>query len=336
MNRFVRWSLGTLVSLVVVTVASAQVFSFSAKAQAANFGDVFNTDTWTFHNWDKGHLVAVRHDSSPTEASVVALDSAGKEVRNGIVWFDNAEEVNLTSAALTPSGSLLVAGGTHNKDLVIANFIAAIGDDRKVSKVVQTNPFVPSQICSSQDGRVWALGWEREKSKTDSYALLREYSLDSGLLRTAIPRASTKLSIAGRYAGDTRLICSPDAVLLYQATSGELFRYDLKADSLKVTTIHPVDASSVLSGLALDSQGKLFASFHRNGRPDGTPQDGLFELRSSISQAHWTLIPNSVATTDAGTNTFGSLLGFDKENIVFTRDRTSGAVSFGRLVEPSK
>ncbi len=334
MNRFVLW-FSLAICLLSVSLAFAQTSFSSANAQVANFGDALNSENWTFHNWDRGHLVAVRHDSSPTEVSVVAYDSAGKEVRNGIVWFEKAEEVNLTSAVLAPGGSLLVSGGTHNKDLVIANFIAAIGDDRKVSKVVKTNPFVTSQICSSREGKIWALGWERGKSKTDSYALLREYSFDAGLLRTAIPRASTKLSIAGKYAGDTRLICSPDAVLLYQATSGELFRYDLKTDSLKVTTVQPVEASSVLSGLALDSQGKLFASFHRNGRPDGTPPDGLCELATSGSHPHWALIPNSSATTAADANTFGSLLGFDKEDVVFTRDRTSGVAFFGRLVEAS-
>jgi hypothetical protein len=115
---------------------------------------------------------------------VALYDRDGHVVREGIVWFKDANSVSITDAAVNRAGNLVVSGGIENQAGAIANFIASIGTDGRLSQVIRTTPFVPIYVCAAEDGTVWSYGMDRdEEGKGIEKSLrLRQYSFEKGQL----------------------------------------------------------------------------------------------------------------------------------------------------------
>jgi hypothetical protein len=115
--------------------------------------------TWT-RLWDKGYLVSWgsvgSHEASPSEPAVVLYDRDGRVAREGIVWFKDGSSVGINDVAINRAGVLVVAGGTENKAGAIANFIASIGNDGRLGKVIRTTPFLPVYVCVPKTARFGA------------------------------------------------------------------------------------------------------------------------------------------------------------------------------------
>src|SRR5262249_37203101 len=148
-----------------------------------NFPDVLEP---RFHYWSNGHLVTF--DSPPVmvpnKAGVVLYDRYGAVARQASVWLEGAKSVSLTDVAVSRSRNLVCGGGTTNHAGAIANFIAEIGGDDRVHRVVRTTPFVPKYLCALDDGTVWAYGADRDPSgrMVEESLRLRQYNFDKGKL----------------------------------------------------------------------------------------------------------------------------------------------------------
>ena len=159
--------------------------NLSAPHRQANIPGLLHT--WN-RIWDKGYLVSWgsigSHEASPTQPSVALYDRDGHVVREGIVWFKDANSVSITDAAVNRAGNLVVSGGIENQAGAIANFIASIGTDGRLSQVIRTTPFVPIYVCAAEDGTVWSYGMDRdEEGKGIEKSLrLRQYSFEKGQL----------------------------------------------------------------------------------------------------------------------------------------------------------
>src|SRR5215470_14607645 len=153
-----------------------------ALAEVSNQGNFPDVLEPRFHYWSNGYLVTF--DSPPVmvpnKAGVVLYDRYGAVARQATVWLEGAKSVSLTDVAVSRSGSLVVGGGTTNKEGAIANFIAEIGSDERVHRVVRTTPFVPTYVCALDDGTVWAYGADRDASLSmvEDSPRLRQYSFD--------------------------------------------------------------------------------------------------------------------------------------------------------------
>jgi len=279
--------------------------------------------------WDKGYLVSWGSwgsgEASPNEPSVVLYDRDGHIAREGIVWFKDAYSVSITDVAINRSGNLVVSGGTENGAGVIANFIAFIGKDGRMSQVIRTTPFLPIHVCAAEDGTVWSYGFDRddEGRRVESSLMLRQYSFEKGQLRAMADKATLNspgwVLYDGRYLGEISLRCNSQKVSLYNGGSGELLEFDLLANKLNVAKVNPLPQPKVMRilGFAMTDSGDIFVSLH--DKSSNTPRTGLFRLAfDSTGVGSWVPVTNTVAPHPKWM--IRNLLGADGTDLVYTRD----------------
>jgi len=203
MVRIVRSRIGLSVGLAVVLVLSGAVAlragdssgKGSILSEVSNLADFSDIMQAGLHHWNHGYFVFVGPPGStfPGHPGVVAYDREGRVAREANVWPEGARTVSLGAGDVSQSGTLVVSGGTMNNAGEIANFIAEIGEDNQVRRMVRTNPFVATYVCAQDDGTVWAYGFDREASRK-STLLLRQHSFEKGQIQEML----THIGSAGR------------------------------------------------------------------------------------------------------------------------------------------
>lgn len=285
----------------------------------------------TWHRiWDKGYLVSWgsigSHEASPSEPSVVLYDRDGHIAREGIVWFKDAYSVSITDAAVNRTGGFVVSGGTQNQAGAIANFIASIGTDGRLSQVIRTTPFLPIYVCAADDGTVWTYGFDRDEEgrRVESSLMLRQYSFDKGQLRAMADKATLNPSgwvlDHGRYSGEISLACNSQEVGLYNGGSGEWLEFGFGTGKLKVAKVDPLPSPKTMriTGFAMSEAGEVFVSLH--DRSSSPPRSGLFRLEfNSVGKGTWVPVNNTVGPYLHG-GPIERLLGADGPDLVYTRD----------------
>jgi hypothetical protein len=285
--------------------------------------------TWN-RIWDKGYLVSWgsigSHEASPTEPSVALYDRDGHVIREGIVWFKDANSVSITDAAVNRAGNFVISGGTESQAGAIANFIASIGNDGRLSQVIRTTPFLPIYLCAAEDGTVWSYGMDRdEEGKGIEKSLrLRQYSFDKGQLRAMLDVSTLNMSgwtlPRGRYPGEISLRCNSQKLGLYNGRSGEWLEFNFATDKLKVAKVEPLPSSKTMriTGFAMTEAGDVFVSLHDTSST--TPRSGLFRLEfDSAGLGSWIPVGNTVGPYLHG-GPIERLLGADGPDLVYTRD----------------
>ena len=287
-----------------------------------------------FHYWSNGHLVTF--DSPPVmvpnKAGVVLYDRHGTVAREAIVWLEGAKSVSLTDVAVSRSGNLVVGGGTTSSEGAIANFIAEIGSDDRVHRVVRTSPFVPWRLCAVDDGTVWAYGNDRDASLSlvENAPRLRQYSFDKGRLQamldtSALPDAQSSRDVwrlsQGRYLGELNLRCNSKMVVLYNGGTGDLVKYDLQKNTMTVSKVAalPAERTFRITGFALTDSGEMYASFHNVENPKAAVS-GLFHLEDDNggSGYKWAAVPGTVGVY-LKDSPIQKLWGADGDKLVFSR-----------------
>jgi len=242
----------------------------------------------------------------PDKPGVVLYDRYGAVARQATIWLEGAASVIVEDAAVSPSGNLVVAGGALNKDGAVATFIAEIGSDDRISRIVRTTPFTPTSVCALEDGTVWAYGFDRDAHDmlVEDSPRLRQYSFEKGRLQavlntSTLPDAESDREawrLAGaKYVGQVNFRCNSKTVVLYNGRTGDLIEYELQRNALKLSKVAavPVGRSFHITGFALTDSGEIFASFHDASNPKA-PVSGLFRLsRDSSSGAKWVAVPGT-------------------------------------------
>ncbi|HEY6349123.1 MAG TPA: hypothetical protein VI636_06910 [Candidatus Angelobacter sp.] len=306
-----------------------------------NFLSLATDGGWQY--WDKGYLITWAFSGktlsvTPDQPAVVLYDSNGGR-RDAYVWLEGAERVAVGSAAVTPSGKLMVAGGTQDAHGVIAHYIAEVGDNDHVSRVVRTTPFIAVSICSSRDDRVWAYGFERDENgkSVENAPMLREYDFEKGQLRATLYPANLNPGWSlpnGRYPGEITLRCNSKSVGIYNARSSEWVQFDLSANTLKVVNVDLLPPTSRLhiTGFALTESGEVFASFH--DRSKGPPVSGIFKLTLDAGgSGRWAQVEGTVGPYLGGSAT-ARLMGADGDDLVHTR-KLDGKVFWSKYEKAS-
>ena len=303
-----------------------------ALAEISNQGNFSATLQGGFRYWSNRYLIAFNMEMVPNRAGVALYDRYGAVAREATVWLEGARSLSLTNVAVSPSGNLVVSGGTTNNEGVIANFIAEIGSDDRVRRVVRTSPFVPWNLCALDDGTVWAYGVERDASgnMVENSLRLRQYSFDKGRLQamfdpSALADAQTSRDIwgliQGGYPGVINLRCNSKMVVLYNARTGDLVEYDLQKKQMTVSKVAalPVDRTFHVTGFALTDSGEMFASFHDAANPKAVVS-GLFHLEhdNGSSGYKWVAVPGT-AGAYLKDSPIERLWGADGDKLVFSR-----------------
>ena len=151
-------SVALRLALLLLVSSPSHLLCQSAKPASGNLSEPYRQASIpgllhaALRIWDKGYLVSWgsigSFESSPTEPSVVLYDRDGHVAREGIVWFKDAYSVSVVDAAVNRAGNLVVAGGTTNQAGAIANFIASIGTDGRLDRVIRTTPVLADlRLC---------------------------------------------------------------------------------------------------------------------------------------------------------------------------------------------
>jgi hypothetical protein len=255
----------------------------------------------------------------------------GKLAREGTVWFDDAKSVSLSSAAVSKSGTLVVSGGTTNQQGVIANFIAELGPDNHVARVIRTSPFLPTYVCALDDGTVWSLGVDRDEhlSAMDGSFRLREFVFGKGQQKAMLDTSKMDSNwslLQGRYPGEVNLRCNSKKVVVYHAAAGDLVEFDLKSKSFHLTKVSGIESAptqSLVTGFALTESGDLFASVLNMSQQPFT--SGLFKLRlDEPGRATWVPVAGSSGQYLHGSS-IQRLLGNEGDDLVYTRAKDGRA-----------
>lgn len=307
----------------------------TALADVSNQGNFPAVLQAGFRRWSNGYLAAI--DAStfmvPDKPGVIVYGRDGAVVRQAIVWLEGARKVSLTDAAVSQSGNLVVGGGTTNHEGAIANFIAEIGSDDRISRVVRTSPFVPTYVCALDDGTVWAYGADRNASLSmiENSPRLRQYSFDKGLLQAMLVTSALPDGEAfrdawrpaqGRYLGELNLRCNSKMVVLYNGGSGDLIEYDLQKKQMTTNKVVALPADTRrfhITGFALTDSGEIFASFH-DAADLNAPLSGLFHLEPDTASAgyKWVAVPGTVGVY-LKDSPIQKLWGADGDKLVFSR-----------------
>jgi len=284
-----------------------------------------------FQFWDKGYLITHAWDMTlevnPRKPGVVLYGKDGGVAREAVVWIDGARSVSVADAAVSRSGKLVVAGGATGPDGAIANFIAEIGADDHVKRVIRTTPFMPVYVCASDDGTVWSYGVERDDHlvSVQNSLRLRQYSFKKGQLRAMLDTTSLNqgwLLERGVYPGQISLRCNSKTVVLYNAGTGDLLEFDLQTNALKATKIPPLVSGQngvFVTGFALTESGEIFASL--NDRSKKPFLSGLFRLSvNSTPGAKWVPVTGTLGPYLKG-SPIERLIGADGDDLVYTARR---------------
>lgn len=287
------------------------------------------------HNyWNNGYLITIDAPPFmvPDKPGVILYDRNGAVARQAIVWLDGARKLSLTDAAVSRSGNLVVGGGTTNNEGTIANFIAEIGNNDRIARVVRTTPFVPTYVCTLEDGTVWAYGFDRDASldMIEKSPRLRQYSFDKGrlqavLVTSALPDGEalreTWRPAQGKYLGALNLRCNSKMVVLYNGSTGDLVEYDLAKQEMTVSKVAalPTGQRFHITGFALTDSGEIFASFH-DGTNLNAPVSGLFHLEPDNASGgyKWVAVPGTVGGY-LKDSPIQKLWGADGDKLVFSR-----------------
>lgn len=282
-------------------------------------------------SWRKGYLLSFGDAREP----LILYDKNGAWLFETPLTVEKAVRTFVQDAAPTPGGNVVVAASAVSPDGATADMIVEVGK-KGILRAIRTSPFYPLRICATEEGTTWAYGKElneeRRREPRVHYPMLREYSLDSGQLRSEIDRASVHppqgVPVSGRGRDDVQLKCNSEKVALISGPTNELIEYDLSTNKLSRWPMTSVPEGFELNGVALTDSGEVYVSAFRGGYK---AQTGMFDVRITASgTAEW--VP--LITGPAQGNQF-ILLGSDGESLVYSRGLQSPTLFWSEVPQNS-
>lgn len=326
---------------VLVSVLAASLLAFTPhfvgqdlRVQPLHFMEPYHQARFPlqqggFKHWRNGYLITHAWNRtlqmSPNRPGVILYDRDGRVAREPVVWIEGAREVSVNDVSVSKVGTVVVSGVTVSQQGGLANFIAEVGSDDRVDKVIRTAQFLPAYVCALEDGTVWAYGVDRDDrlKSIDSSLRLRHYSFEKGLLHAMLDGSGLNTEwplLRGRYPGEISLSCNSKTVVLYNGRTGEMIEVDVKTDALKITNVPPLPESAFnVTGFTLTDSGEILASFL-----DGSTRpalSGLFKLnRDNSGSAKWNPVEGMMGPYLQGSR-IERLMGSDGDDIVYTSQK---------------
>jgi len=143
-------------------------------------------------HWEHGYLVSREVETfNEGQANIRLYDSSGALVRSAAVWFPGSQRVILYSVAVTSDGRIVAAGTANKSDGTSAAFIAHLDQSGTTTDVIQTNTFVPTNICLAPDDTVWSFGGNGYQSPSEPRPgdTLRHFDFRKGEIGSYLPRS---------------------------------------------------------------------------------------------------------------------------------------------------
>lgn len=294
----------------------------SAPERRVPVGAAFH-DGMVIPHWEHGYLVVLQHETDKAGTpNVWFYDASGSQVRQATVWMPGAARVIITRASVAPDGDPVVAGFAYDSASAQAFFIARTDDTGKVVQTIQTNPYIPQQLCVAQDGTVWTAGGVRstDAQVRNSGDIFRHYDFNRGLLGSYVPRSAfhsrLQPAMTGGPGREAYFACDADKLVLYSGMANVYVEINFSDASIRQWKVDRSTTSLPIWGFALTDSGDLYGSLFDLGSPSGG--DGLYYLQhdDAVGTVAWTHVGVVAAGSSAMAN-FGPLFGAEGDMLVY-------------------
>jgi hypothetical protein len=275
--------------------------------------------------WEHGRMVGFGTGS--TLEPIELYDKSGSLIFAAPIKIEDATKFYVRDVSVSTSGTVAVAMAAVTGDGAIADLIAEIQGDG-IHRIIRTSPFRAAQICTTDDGMVWAYGWERDSTGVDrhgDHAMLREFSFEHGQLRSAMKRSEVQLPPGVPVTGsrqEVKLLCGREKLVLLNGAVREIVEYDLQHSSVSKANLPELPQNiplTSITGAALSASGQLYVSTQQSGN---SAQTGIFRLNWKTQTAPtW-----DVVAFGPSSGKWFRLLGSDGEALVYSRGVRSSAV----------
>jgi hypothetical protein len=278
----------------------------------------FVGETTALPQWDKGYLVS--RETLTYQAgvpNVKLFGESGQKVREAAIWFPESQRVVIHSAAVTSDGRIIAAGHAEKADGTAGSFIALTDLSGKMTNVIQTKGYDPSNICQAPDGTVWTFGgtgYDRETGANPGDTL-RHFDFQQGQVGSYLPRSTFPRLPMPDVPADIR--CLADKVLVYSHGAQEYIEMQYSGDT---PHLYPAKAPSEvrLTGFAVTGGGDVYGFFSHAGK------GGLYCLsfNAAAKTVRWLPVEGTVGLlTKPGA--ISGLWGSDGDNLVVGRSGDS-------------
>jgi hypothetical protein len=253
------------------------------------------------------------------------FDRSGNLMVQSRVWPVGAVKIQLKSVAASPSGNLVAVGGAYSESGALAGFIALLDSQGRVTKMVQSAPFLPFQAAVARNGTIWLLGLQPPSDGIHEplHNVVQQYSPDGRLLLEFLPRSTfdTKRNPAiMTVEGEPFIGTSNDRVGMYLpamppewiefSQEGKLLsRYRILPLGWEGPPSRPPVPMKLLNGVAYSESGQVY------GRFDDASRSGTLFILDKQAKT-W----RPAETVAKG---LGRLVGVDGDSLIFT-SATSG------------
>lgn len=268
----------------------------SQPVHTAKYLEVFGSQGFV-PNWSAGRLA--RPGGAPSPDTVEVYDREGKHLYEALIRFPGLSSIYVLEALPLTSG-LLATGHAYVQQQMVS-FIAKIDDSGSTTGTIETGHFMPTRLCGQPNGTIWAYGRDLVKEQDkEPYSLLRQYSLENGLLREYLPRDSVAIRTHGVSWGGgpsgTYLSCGANVVSLYMNQSDEFVQVDTTKDDVKRWHVDMTELpKGKVTGLGVLQNGCVYASLHASNYGESETW-GLFVLKRDAEkpEASWRPLGDTV------------------------------------------
>jgi hypothetical protein len=335
-NRLI--ALGLL--FLAVSVFSATAGSYDSRQRGSDsFGSGARASTYrinpdmTYPSVSGGVLLQFLRDSSNKQMpNIAVINLKSHEVKEMTVWFDDATDVHIVSAAAGLGAGVVVSGYARSKDGITAKYIAQLDAQGVVTHVIRTNPYLASSLCLNQDGSVWTAGQVDNRDVPKTYRVIREWSMTTGLRAAVLPYTEFSLpsGIRGETNSGTFFRCARGEIFLYRSSDGLLARIDLRTLAVTIVSVRPRNSGAVTTDFECLDNGIVYSSVvFRQDKQSRTVGELLYAKIAGNSNS-WSVQQNLPGNTEV--DSVPLLRGVDAGSLVFATHSAGSDPKFVELV----
>ncbi len=264
--------------------------------------------------WDNGFLLSREIETSRAgESNVRVYDKSGVKVREAAIWFPGSKRLTIYSVAATSDGRIIAGGAADKLDGSVGPFIAFTDLSGKVTDVIQTNGFAPTNICQAPNGTIWSFGGTGYASHSEPKPgdTLRHFDFHQGQIGSYLPRSSFPKRPTPETLAYIR--CSANEVVIYSTKAQEYIEMEYNGDSPHIYHAQ-VPSDLRLVGFAVTGPKKVYGYFSIRG------EGGLYYLSfdEAANTVTWLPVRGTVgAYTTPGVIT--GLWGSDGSQLLVSR-----------------
>jgi len=277
--------------------------------------------TWNARKWLGGSLVVFHQGIAPTPTFGL-YGSDDRASMTGVVSFPDSNEVSISDVTVDEKRNVYVSGGAMSSSGVLGQFIEEFDPNGKSLGVIRTNPFVAQQVCAIGDGRVWALGFDREiEKKKGDYAVLRRFDFGRGEVTAILQRSTVSWNFM-RGHHHSSLVCNPKSVGLYLPYDNLWFEANADGTNSFLRQLPSLPSNSLITGSAFTESSRFFVTVDYRSRG----ATGLFELQTTdathATYSSVTVSGNTASDLSSRSRPVVELLGSGGNDLVYLRSRS--------------